>query len=130
MYSAAILAGGRAVRFGGRDKGALVVDGQSIRARQLTTLSHVASDVLIVGGVSAVSGPTRVVADVVDGCGPMGGLHAALTCASSDVVFVVACDMPYVTAPFVAHLLDLAAGADAVLPRTEGRYHPLCAVYT
>ncbi len=30
MDSAAILAGGRATRFGGRDKGALVVGGQTI----------------------------------------------------------------------------------------------------
>jgi len=122
MPSAAILAGGRATRFGGRDKGALLVDGQTIRERQITMLSEVADEVLIVG-------PGHV-EDRVPGCGPMGGVHAALSAAQHDTVFVIACDMPYVTAPFAAHLLDLARDADAVVPRTERGLHPLCAVYT
>lgn len=122
MFSAAILAGGQATRFGGRDKGALIVDGQTIRDRQIATLSDVADEVLIVG-------PGHV-EDIAPGCGPMGGVHAALSAARHEAVFVVACDMPYVTAPFAAHLLALAADADAVVPRTERGLHPLCAVYT
>jgi molybdenum cofactor guanylyltransferase len=122
MYSAAILAGGRATRFGGRDKAALLVDGRTIRDRQMEMLSQVADEVLIVA-------PGRV-EDVFPGCGPMGGVHAALGAARHEVVFVIACDMPYVTAPFAAHLLHLAADADVVVPRTERGLHPLCAVYT
>jgi len=34
-----------------------------------------------------------------------------------------------VTSSFLKHLLDLARDADAVVPRTERGYHPLCAVY-
>ena len=63
------------------------------------------------------------------GCGPLGGLHAALTAARGDFVFVVACDMPYVTAAFADHLFSLAGDAQIVVPRTERGYHPLCAVY-
>jgi molybdopterin-guanine dinucleotide biosynthesis protein A len=36
--SAAILAGGRASRFGGRDKSALIVNGRTILDRQLSAL--------------------------------------------------------------------------------------------
>jgi molybdopterin-guanine dinucleotide biosynthesis protein A len=72
----------------------------------------------------------RVIADIVPGCGPLGGLHAALTAARSDVLFLVACDMPYVSSALVEHLLSLAGDADAVVPQTERGYHPLCAVYT
>jgi molybdopterin-guanine dinucleotide biosynthesis protein A len=60
----------------------------------------------------------------------MGGVHAALTAARHEAVFVVACDMPYVTAAFVEHLVGLARDADLVVPRTERGYHPLCSVYT
>ena len=129
MWSAAILAGGRATRFGGRDKGALVVDRRPIRDRQIEALSAVTDDILIVGGGVRHPG-ARSIADAVGGCGPMGGLHAALLVARGAAVFVVACDMPYVTAPFVAHLLELADGVDIVVPRTEHGYHPLAAVYT
>jgi len=120
MPSAAILAGGQATRFGGRDKGALVVDGRTILDTQIATLSPIAGDIMVI----------RAVDDVVPGCGPMGGIHAALLKARSDVVFVVACDMPFITAPLAAYLLSLAADADIVVPKTGLGYHPLCAVYT
>jgi molybdopterin-guanine dinucleotide biosynthesis protein A len=150
--SAAILAGGRATRFGGRDKGTLLVDGRTIHDRQVAELSSLTDDILIVGtnvarrllaedrvdrpraeaGRLQPIEPTapRQVADIVPGCGPLGGLHAALTEARGDAVFLVACDMPYITAPFVAYLLSLACDADIVVPQTERGYHPLCAVYT
>jgi molybdenum cofactor guanylyltransferase len=117
MYSAAILAGGRATRFGGRDKSALIVDGRTILERQLDVLRSAAEEVFVVRD------------DIVPGCGPMGGVHTALTRARGEAVFVIACDMPYTTAPLIAWLLTLAREADAVVPRTERGYHPLCAVY-
>ena len=117
MISAAILAGGRATRFGGCDKGALVVDGRTIRDRQLDALAPVADEVQMVRQ------------DLVPGCGPLGGVHTALTHARHDLVVILACDMPHVTAPFLSFLVSLAAGSDIVVPRTERGYHPLCAVY-
>jgi len=129
MRSAAILAGGHATRFGGLDKSALIVEGRTILDRQLVELSALTTDLLIVGGRVATP-PARAVADIVPGCGPLGGLHAALTAARGDAVFVVACDMPYITSAFAQYLLDLAADADIVVPETEHGYHPLCAVYT
>jgi molybdopterin-guanine dinucleotide biosynthesis protein A len=45
------------------------------------------------------------------------------------VVIVLACDMPFVTAPFLRHLVALVPGYDIVAPRTGRGYHPLCAVY-
>jgi molybdopterin-guanine dinucleotide biosynthesis protein A len=117
LFSAAILAGGRATRLGGRDKSALVVDGRTILDRQIAVLSAIADEVLVVRE------------DLVPGCGPLGGVHTALTRARRDPVFVLACDMPHVTAPFVSFLVSLADGYDLVVPRTEDGYHPLCAVY-
>lgn len=153
MNSVAILAGGEATRFGGRDKSALVVDGRTILDRQIAELSSLSDDILIVeGGTVARRFPAsaeaaarlaeapearrrkgrdvRAIVDLIPGCGPLGGVHAALTAARGDAVFVVACDMPYVTAGLGAFLLGLARDADLVVPRTERGYHPLCAVYT
>jgi molybdopterin-guanine dinucleotide biosynthesis protein A len=122
--SGAILAGGRATRFGGRDKSALLVDGREILERQIAALAPAVDDVLIVGG------PRATIHDIVPGCGPLGGLHAALTAARGDAVLLVACDMPYLSTPLVAYLLSLATEADVVVPQSERGYHPLCAVYT
>ena len=144
MLSAAILAGGQARRFGGRDKGALVVDGRSIRARQLAELATLTSDILIVGGqppAPSTAGPgqpgqiedfdgARHIIDRVPGRGPLGGLHTALIESAGLATIVVACDMPYVSAALLDHMSTLARDADLVVPYTERGYHPLCAVYT
>jgi molybdenum cofactor guanylyltransferase len=156
--SVAILAGGGATRFGGRDKSTLLVAGRTILDRQVAELSSLTDDILIVGarepdiasrlaearadqeraetGRQPSHAPhpetdvARRIADIVPGCGPLGGLHAALTEARGDALFLVACDMPYVTAPLVDYLFSLASHADIVVPQTERGYHPLCAVYS
>ena len=122
--SGAILAGGQATRFGGRDKSALLVEGRAILDLQIAALAPAVDDVVIVGGARAT------VHDIVPGCGPLGGLYTALTAARGDALLLVACDMPYLSTPFLAYLLSLAAGVDIVVPQTERGYHPLCAVYT
>jgi molybdopterin-guanine dinucleotide biosynthesis protein A len=140
--SAAILAGGQARRFGGRDKGALVVDGRSIRERQLAELATLTSDVLIIGGqpadeardaqprLAGMKRPRHISTDRVAGCGPLGGLHTALLESAGETTIVIACDMPYVSAALLGHLAALARDSDVVVPYTNRGYHPLCAVYT
>jgi len=143
MLTAAILAGGRSTRFGGRDKSTLVVDGRTIFDRQVSELSQIADEILLVGGTSGPPPRPGVtpIADLMPGCGPLGGLHAALTAARGEPVIVVACDMPYVSARFLAYLAGLAGQTGpgeqrepyefaAIVPQTERGYHPLCAVYT
>src|SRR5262249_3905399 len=99
MASAAILAGGQARRFGGRDKSALLVGGRSILERQLDVLGRLTDDILLVG-TSAVPTPVAIrgVPDRVPFSGPLGGLDAALDAARDDRVVIVACDMPFITA--------------------------------
>ncbi len=131
MASAAILVGGKARRFGGRDKGRLLVGGRRILDRQLAELGQLTDDIMLVGS-AAPDRPhgVRVVADRIPDSGPLGGLDAALGAARDQLLIVVACDMPFVTAPFLAHLLAQTENADAVVPRTERGYHPLCAIYS
>jgi len=130
VASAAILAGGHARRFGGRDKRTLSVGGRPILDWQLDELRLLTDDIVIVGGrpLHNFEGLRRVT-DRVPESGPLGGLDAALASARDDRVIVVACDMPFITADFLGSLLALADSVDAVVPRTERGYHPLCAVY-
>jgi molybdopterin-guanine dinucleotide biosynthesis protein A len=119
-------------RFGGRDKGALVVGNRTILERQIEELSHVTDDIMIVGRPQ--SGPPgaalRCVRDRVEGRGPLAGLDAALDAARDDELIVLACDLPYVTSDLLGHLVALATDdVDAVVPTTGRGYHPLCAVY-
>jgi len=135
--SAAILAGGRATRLGGADKASLVVGGARIVERQLAALGAVTRDVRIIAPEPARYADlgVRVVADAIEGAGPMGGLYTALVDARHDRVLVLACDLPFLPAAFLERLAaeSRAAGdhekIDAVVPRTARGLEPLCAVY-
>jgi CTP:molybdopterin cytidylyltransferase MocA len=118
MPSAAILAGGRASRFSGRDKSALIVGGLPILDRQMAELEALSDDIMLVVGECApatVPARLRVVRDRVPACGPLGGLDAALAAARHDALVLVACDMPFVTARLLGHLLALTSEADAIM---------------
>lgn len=130
MASAAILVGGQATRLGGVDKSAIQVGGRSIFDRQLAEVEQITDDILIVGGPPHDRAGVRSISDRVLQQGPLGGLDAALAAARDEELVLLACDMPFVTAPFLTYLLGLAQDADAVVPRTERGYHPLCAAYT
>jgi molybdenum cofactor guanylyltransferase len=130
--SGAILAGGRARRFGGRDKARLVVGGASILERQIDVLAQVTDRQVIVAndGEAYRSTGLPVVPDAWPDGGPLGGIYTALLETRSERVVVVACDMPFIRADFLGYLHDCSAAADAVVPRTPDGLHPLCAVYS
>jgi molybdopterin-guanine dinucleotide biosynthesis protein A len=109
----------------------LTVGTSAILARQLSLLRELTSTLLIVGGParSHLPDPPRHVPDRIPGAGALGGLYTALIEAPTEHVLVVACDMPFLTTPFLRHLMEHAAGADAVVPRDGTGQHPLCAVY-
>jgi molybdopterin-guanine dinucleotide biosynthesis protein A len=132
--SAAILAGGRARRFGGADKASLPVGRARIIDRQLAALSTVADDIRIVANdTQRYAGlGVRVIGDAVADAGPLGGIYTALLDAAHDGVIVLACDLPFVTAALLARLASehgTGEQVDAVVPRSARGLEPLCAVY-
>ena len=131
--SAAILAGGRATRFGGADKASLVVGGRRILDRQLAALRSVATDLRIIANEPSryATFDVPVCPDAVAGVGPLGGVYTALLAARHDTVLVLACDLPFVTAAFLERLAaeSLVEDVDAVVPRGGRGLEPLCAVY-
>lgn len=129
--SGAILAGGRARRFGGIDKSALLVGGRRIIDRQIEVLRSLTADVVVIGpSPGRFAGlPVAVADDLVPAAGPLGGLYTALRLARSPLVLVLACDLPFVTARLLAHFVASIGDADVCLARDQGGLHPLSACY-
>lgn len=129
--AAAVLAGGRATRFDGVNKGTLVVGSSTIIDRQLEALREVADTVFVVGRDDPAwsSRGLHVIADEVAGAGPLGGIYTAVVHSPCDRTLVVACDMPFVSASLLQRLADVD-DADVVIPRHAGGYEPLCAIYS
>lgn len=131
-----ILAGGGASRYGGRAKGLERVGGERIIDRVARVLAEATDSLLLVANAPEAGDwlpGVRVVGDVRPGEGALGGLHAALAHASTDIV-LVAWDMPFVPAALLRELRARGEreGADAVLPESDGSrrgVEPLCAWY-
>ena len=73
--------------------------------------------------------PYRVVFDRKLAAGPMAGIEAGLAAARHDPVFVIACDMPFVTREVATLAVAAARTCDAAVPRVDGRPEPVCAAY-
>jgi len=87
----AILVGGQARRFGGRDKSRLVVQGRTIIVRQVELLQRVAGHVFAVGHTPErfVDLSLSVVPDSVPGAGALGGILTAPEPPDSNRLFGV-----------------------------------------
>ncbi len=134
MWTGAILAGGRARRLGGLNKAGLVLhpSGASILDRQLTRLSRVVDRTIIIANdpEKFTGAGVPVIADLVSDGGALGALYTAVHSAKTDRTLVVACDMPFLSEPLLAHLVDVGGAADIAIPRTRRGYEPLCATYS
>ena len=131
MIAGAILAGGKARRFGGQDKSRLVIEGRSIIERQIEVLHTVADEVFLVGhepGRFADIG-IPVFPDRISGAGAIGGILTALESTAADRVLVVACDMPFLSAGLLRALATLAEAGDGSWVRTARGPEPLMACY-
>jgi molybdopterin-guanine dinucleotide biosynthesis protein A len=73
--------------------------------------------------------PYRVVFDRRPSAGPLAGLEAGLVAARNDVVFAVACDMPYVTRATAELAVAAARNSDGAIPRHDGLFEPVCGAY-
>ncbi len=72
-----------------------------------------------------------VVHDHPDHRGPLSGILAGLTTLEGqcDAAFVTSCDQPLLRPALVRCLIERLGDHAAVVPRHEGRLHPLTAVY-
>jgi molybdopterin-guanine dinucleotide biosynthesis protein A len=73
--------------------------------------------------------PYRIVFDRKRSAGPLAGLEAGLLAARNEVIFAVACDMPYVTQDVAQMAIAAARRSDAAIPRIDGRPEPVCGAY-
>jgi len=133
LFSALLLAGGRSTRMG-TDKAGVVIDGAPLWQRQLATLRATGpADIFISGGPGgpyAESG-CEIIQDQEPDQGPLAGLSAAWRHVSSDLLLVLAIDLPDVKTAFLQQIVKLAVEQGrGVVPMSEERFEPLAAVYS
>ena len=118
----------------GRDKAALLIDGEPLWQHQLATLRATGADELFISvraeSPLAVIG-MRTIEDLTPEAGPLAALEAVLPCLAHTHAIVLAVDLPAMRADFLAMLVETALAKDCgVVPEMDGWFEPLAAVYT
>jgi len=129
--TAFILAGGKSTRMG--------TDKAFLRWQEGTLLDHVwemahalTPQVRIVGDRQRfASYGAAIIEDIYPGCGPLGGIHAALSTTVSPWNLMLAVDLPLLNGRLLSYLVARARESDATVtvPSVAGGLQPLCAVY-
>lgn len=125
-----VLAGGRSTRMG-TDKALLLYAGKPLIAHAVELLRSAGVAPYIIGVRPDLAAYAPVIEDLHPGCGPLGGIEAALASSSSEWNVFLPVDLPLLPPVFLRYLIERvgATGAAAIIPTLAGRPEPLCAVY-
>ncbi len=130
-YSVAILAGGFNSRMGYQNKAFLKIG-------DTTFIEYILKKVCIFDDVFIVtSSPdqyrhlkVRIVIEEFPHLGPLGAISEGLKKARHERMLVLPCDMPFINENLLVNILEKSKGYDGLVPRLNGHYEPLCAVYS
>ena len=132
----AILAGGKATRLGGINKALIEIEGETIISKIHRALGPICNEVIIISNQAQTDYriPAKIYPDIIENCGPLGGIHSALLHSSNEIVLVVSCDMPFISINIANQLIDAyiknQPKVDAVIPTLNGFNEPLLAIYS
>jgi molybdopterin-guanine dinucleotide biosynthesis protein A len=129
--SGVVLAGGRSTRMK-FNKAFAEIGGKSSLQIILDKFNTVFSETIIIcNNPELYAGMTdKIYTDVYPSLGPVAGIHSGLYYASSDMVFVLACDIPFIDTRLIGFMMDQLGGYQAVVPQVGGRLQPLAALYS
>lgn len=129
-----ILAGGRAERMGGCDKGLLPLAGRPMAAHVLGALRPQVGELIINANRNLEAYRAlgcRVLSDGVgEFCGPLAGMLAALEAATTPLLITVPCDSPLLPGDYVQRMYEILEGANAEIAVAAGggRLQPVFAL--
>lgn len=129
-----VLAGGMGRRMGSVDKGLVPLAGRPMVAHVLARLAPQVGPILINANQNAeryaAFGHPVVPDDVGGFAGPLAGLHAGMTRATTPYVVTVPCDSPFLPGDLVARLAAglVAQQAQIAVAYTGAQPHPVFAL--
>ncbi|MCC6614089.1 MAG: molybdenum cofactor guanylyltransferase [Anaerolineae bacterium] len=133
-FSVAIIAGGESTRMG-TDKAFVPVDGKPLVERLLERVAGLGQgETFIIAnrpdGYQALGLP--IYPDILPGKGSLGGIYTALTVSQNPFTLMLACDMPFVNADLLRHMMQMRIGGpfDVIVPRVKSQPEGLHAAYS
>ena len=139
QYGAILLAGGKSSRMG-KDKAGLKIEGHTMLERLLLTLQPLVAETVVMrakGQALPHISPElkawiRVGRDTEEGRGPLQGIVDGLPLLNIEIdkVFILTCDLPYLTGEWLLTLRDIMTDEyDIVCTEEDKITNPLLALY-
>lgn len=125
-----LLAGGKSSRMG-QNKSFVLLDGQPLIEMVLQKIMPLFSlpPLLVTNSHELYSYlGVEMVGDIILEKGPLGGIHAGLTCSQTEYNFIFGCDMPFIQANLIRYMMDSLQGEDVLMPCYNGT-QPLHSIY-
>jgi len=126
--TAVLLTGGESRRMGA-DKAMAEIHGKPMAAHIIEAIDPLFSDLLISVREFRTDVTLPQIVDSSSGRGPMIGIKSALEAVQTDWLFVIACDMPFVSTDLIHALALKREHHDAVLTHVSDRPQPLFGFY-
>jgi molybdopterin-guanine dinucleotide biosynthesis protein A len=130
-FSAVLLAGGKSSRFGS-DKALAKIEGVELWRRQISLLRALGPQKILVAAAEPpiwIDDQLQFVRDAMPNAGPLSGVAAALRECATLHLLVLAIDLPQMTAHFLQSLVDLSSEGCGAVPKRNGFFEPLIAIY-
>ena len=127
-FAAVVLAGGRAARMGGQAKPQLDVGGRSILDAVLAAVPDAAPRI-VVGPPQPVPADVVIVREDPPRGGPVAAMRAGLAHVPTEVVALLAGDLPFLTAGLVRALRERLTGDGVLVVDDTGRDQLLLGVW-
>ena len=129
-----ILADGKNSQLGG-NKGTELIGGIPVIERVINALKPITSRIILITGGDTITYSTlkdvEVIRDNYRVKRPLTGIYTGLCCSRSKANIVVTCDMPFLNAALLDHMVKILPSYDAIVPRWPNmQKEPLHAVYS
>lgn len=130
MKTGIVLAGGKSSRMGS-DKGLMLLNGIPMVAHTINQLRPCVDELILIANKAAYAQfGYRLVPDLVEAVGPVGGIYTGLTASSTELNFFVSCDMPFITSAAIRYLINRHEEADISFASLENQMQPLFGLYS
>jgi molybdopterin-guanine dinucleotide biosynthesis protein A len=126
-----ILAGGKSSRMG-VNKSFLKLGNQTIIERLVDLMKSIFSEIIIITNTPDEYKFLNIplYEDIYKWKGPLAGIHSALIHSKSERIFVLACDLPFVSKEMIEYILDYPTAKPVVFCQAGGFHQPLVGIYS
>uniref|UniRef100_A0A832G1A7 Probable molybdenum cofactor guanylyltransferase n=1 Tax=Ignavibacterium album TaxID=591197 RepID=A0A832G1A7_9BACT len=134
MYSditGVILAGGKSSRMG-VNKSFLKLGNQTIIERIVELMKSIFTEVIIITNTPDEYKFLKLplYEDIYKWKGPLAGIHSALTHSRTEKIFVLSCDVPFMSKEMIEYIVEYKSDKSIVFCEAAGYHQPLVGVYS